>query len=89
MAATTLAAHCGSRKCCPNRFRGLGACLVIDPVAPLILVPLTPVAILDCFDFFLAHAEVVTNLVNERFADRADDLVLVIRGLLNRALDTG
>ena len=45
-----------------------------------------PVLLLDLLDLFFAHAEVVADLVNQRLADRHDQIVLVLGFALVRAL---
>ncbi len=59
-----------------------GLCLIVDRLS-------APVALLDLHDLFFAQAEVVAQLVNQRLADRDDDLVLVAVGVfLDRAIET-
>ena len=45
-----------------------------------------PVALFDVFEFLFGQAEVVADLVDERFADRHDDVVLALAGVLDGAL---
>ncbi len=46
-----------------------------------------PVVVLDVCDLFLAETEVVADLVNQRFADLDDELVLVFGFALVRPLE--
>src|SRR5216684_5938989 len=46
-----------------------------------------PVVFFDVLDFFLAQAEVVADLVNQRLADRDDELVVVFSLALVRPLE--
>ena len=62
MAATTFATHAGSRKCWPKRLR---ATMPGD-------------GLFDLLDLLLAHPEVVADLVNQRLADRDDEIFFVI-----------
>src|ERR1051325_2599599 len=48
-----------------------------------------PVALLDLLDLFLAEAEVVADLVNQRLADDGAHLVLVVAVLFDRLLENG
>jgi hypothetical protein len=48
-----------------------------------------PVALFDLLDLFLAEAEVVADLVDERLADDGAHVVLVLAVLLDRALEDG
>ena len=84
MAATSLATHAGSRKCCPNRLRALTSARLVLGVIGLA----APVSLLDFLDLLFAHAEVVAELVDQRLADGDDDVVLVaVAVLFDRPLE--
>src|SRR5262245_51671667 len=82
IARTTFSAHARSRKCWPKRFL---AGPWLRPRSLLIVG--MPVLVLDRFDFLFAQAEVVTNLMNQRFADRDDQVVFVLRLAFVRTLE--
>src|SRR5439155_10037307 len=46
-----------------------------------------PVLLFDFFDLFLAHPEVVADLVNECFADGHHEVVVIVRVALERSLE--
>src|SRR3990170_1818237 len=76
-AATNLLTQAGSRKCWANRLRGL-----------IRLRLAAPISFLNLHDLFFAHAEVVTELMNQRFADRDDNLAFVVVAIFfNRVLE--
>src|SRR5688572_7721946 len=78
-AATSLLTQAASRKCCAKRLRAF----IWFGVA-------APVALLDLHDLFLAHPEVMTELVNQRLADGDDDLILVALAVVfDRPLEQG
>src|SRR5882672_3396141 len=79
-ASMTFATHAASRKCWPKRLRGGGPDKVRPPRPALLFVIslAAPIALLDLFDFFLAQAEVVTDFVNQRFADHRPGIVIVL-----------
>src|SRR5688500_6684665 len=87
-ALTSLVTQAASRKCCANRLRGLingpwrkrrvGSNLF--DVRRIRLA--APVALLDRHDFVFGHAEVMSKLVDQRFADRDDDLVLIVAAIV-------
>ena len=62
------ATQAGSRKCWPKRLRAAHA--TRPARRSVVSVVAAPVALLDLLDLFLAQAEVVADLVNQRLADR-------------------
>ena len=83
---TSLATQAGSRKCWPKRLRAWR----VTAVAVVLVGPqrvAAPVALLDLLDLFLAQAEVVADLVDQRLADHGAHLVLVVAVLLDRPLE--
>src|SRR4249920_1279301 len=78
------ATHGPSRKCWPNLFRGreCGRSLVIVLVGAE-GVP-APIPVFDLFDLLLTQAEVVANLMDQRFADDGAHLVLILTILFDR-----
>src|SRR5262245_32930262 len=89
MARTTLSAQAGSRKCWPNFFlaRGLTVTVIVTLVVVTLGVLASPVLLFDLLDFFLAEAEVVADLVNQRLADAADQVVFVLGFTFVRPLE--
>src|SRR6188474_1015877 len=82
IAPTTLATQTGSRKCCPNRFRGLGD---LTRSAPRLLIILAaPVTFLDFLNLLFAQPEVVPDFMNQRFSDDRTDVIIVLAVLLDR-----
>src|SRR5262245_9532161 len=77
IASTTLATHTGSRKCWPNRFRGL-----------LILLA-APVPLLDFLNLFFAQTEVVTHLMDQRLADDRAHVIVALAVFFDRLLKNG
>src|SRR5688572_2033856 len=65
-----------------GRIPGLSAGVALFLVRSLV----APVLLLDRLDFFLAEAEIVPDLVNQRLADDDANLVLVLAVFLDRAL---
>jgi hypothetical protein len=85
MAFTTLRAHGAARKCWANRLRG--RCARVPVRVFVDLQPLAaPVALLDVLDLVFRQAEVVPDLVNQRFRNRDDHIVAIARGVFDRAL---
>src|SRR5471030_1812941 len=98
----TFSTHSGARKCCPKRFRSTltqtpgtrlrgSAASARQALAPSTWHPVSlfspPILLLDLLNLVFAHAEVVADLVDERFADRCDEILLVLRVALVRALE--
>src|SRR5262245_55012539 len=85
IASMTLATHTGSRKCCPNRLRGL-ADLTSGPPPRLLILLAAPVTLLDLLDLFFAQTEVMAHFVNQRFSDDGAHVSVVVAVLLDRLL---
>src|SRR5262245_56980487 len=83
MARTTLSAQAGSRKCCPNFFLARGFAVTVVVV---LVVLAAPVLLFDFLDLFLAEAEVVADLVDQRLTDADNQIVFAVGLPLVRTL---
>src|SRR5262249_61049122 len=54
---------------------------------PKRLRAIMPVLLFDFLDLFLAHPEVMADLVNERFRNRCDKVFVVVGGAFVRSLE--
>src|SRR4029453_10988714 len=87
IASITLVTHAGSRKCWPNRFRGLAD---LRRSAPrLLFILAAPITLLDFLDLFFAQTEVVTHLMDQRLSDDGAHVVVALAIFLDRLLKNG